>query len=74
MALFSRAYVRCHGGQFILRIEDTNVACSTLETVQMILDGMSWLDLNWDEGPFYQMPRMDRYKAVIPETPAGHLE
>lgn len=64
-ALFSWAYARKHGGSFILRIEDTDVARSTPEAVQAILDGMSWLELDWDEGPFYQMQRMDRYKAVI---------
>jgi glutamyl/glutaminyl-tRNA synthetase len=47
------------------------VARSTPEAVQAILDGMSWLDLNWDEGPFYQMQRMDRYKAVIQEMLAA---
>jgi len=66
-ALFSWAYARRHGGQFILRIEDTDVARSTPEAVQAILDGMNWLDLKWDEGPFYQMQRMERYKAVIQE-------
>lgn len=64
-ALFSWAYARRHGGQFVLRIEDTDVARSTPEAVQAILDGMAWLDLGHDEGPFYQMQRMDRYKAVI---------
>ncbi len=64
-ALFSWAYARKHGGQFILRIEDTDVARSTPEAVQAILDGMNWLGLSYDEGPFYQMQRMDRYKAVI---------
>jgi glutamyl-tRNA synthetase len=64
-ALFSWAFARRHGGQFILRIEDTDVARSTPEAVQAILDGMNWLDLKWDEGPFYQMQRMDRYKEVI---------
>ncbi|MCB5184177.1 glutamate--tRNA ligase [Methylobacillus gramineus] len=64
-ALFSWAYARKHAGQFILRIEDTDVARSTPEAVQAILDGMSWLGLDWDEGPFYQMQRMDRYKDVI---------
>ncbi|MDY0013163.1 MAG: glutamate--tRNA ligase [Rhodocyclaceae bacterium] len=70
-ALFSWAYARRHGGQFILRIEDTDVARSTPEAVQAILDGMGWLDLGWDEGPFYQMQRMDRYKAVIQEMLAA---
>lgn len=64
-ALFSWAYARKHGGKFILRIEDTDVARSTPEAVQAILDGMSWLGLNWDEGPFYQMQRIYRYKEVI---------
>jgi glutamyl-tRNA synthetase len=70
-ALFSWAYARRHGGQFILRIEDTDVARSTPEAVQAILDGMQWLELNHDEGPFYQMQRMDRYKAVIQEMLAA---
>ena len=64
-ALFSWAYARKHQGEFILRVEDTDVARSTPEAVQAILDGMRWLGLDWDEGPFYQMQRMDRYKAVI---------
>jgi glutamyl-tRNA synthetase len=64
-ALFSWAYARRHGGQFILRIEDTDVARSTPEAVQAIIDGMNWLGLGHDEGPFYQMQRMDRYKEVI---------
>ncbi|MFZ3017801.1 MAG: glutamate--tRNA ligase [Gallionella sp.] len=64
-ALFSWAYARKHGGTFILRIEDTDVERSTPEAVQAILDGMEWLKLNYDEGPFYQMQRMPRYKEVI---------
>ncbi len=64
-ALFSWAYARRHGGKFILRIEDTDVARSTPEAVQAILDGMQWLGLGYDEGPFYQMQRMERYKEVI---------
>ncbi len=64
-ALFSWAYARRHGGTFILRIEDTDVARSTPEAVQAILDGMQWLGLSHDEGPFYQMQRMERYKEVI---------
>lgn len=64
-ALFSWAYAKKHGGAFILRIEDTDVARSTPEAVQAILDGMQWLGLDYDEGPFYQMQRMDRYKQVI---------
>jgi glutamyl-tRNA synthetase len=63
-ALFSWAYAKKHGGQFILRIEDTDQERSTLESERAILEGMSWLGLTWDEGPFYQMKRLDRYKAV----------
>jgi len=64
-ALFSWAFARQHQGQFVLRIEDTDLARSTPEAVQAILDGMNWLGLTHDEGPFYQTQRMDRYKAVI---------
>jgi glutamyl-tRNA synthetase len=64
-ALFSWAYAKRFGGQFILRIEDTDVARSTPEAVQAILDGMQWLGLTYDEGPYYQMQRMDTYKKVI---------
>jgi len=64
-ALFSWAFARHHGGQFVLRIEDTDLERSTPEAVQAILDGMAWLDLGHDEGPFYQMQRMDRYREVI---------
>ena len=64
-ALFSWAYARRHSGSFILRIEDTDLERSTPEAVQAILDGMSWLGLNWDEGPFYQTQRMARYREVI---------
>ena len=72
-ALFSWAYARKHGGTFILRIEDTDVERSTPEAVQAILDGMAWLNLNYDEGPFYQMRRMPRYKEVIQQLmDAGH--
>ena len=64
-ALFSWAYARKLGGTFILRIEDTDLERSTQESVQAILDGLSWLNIDYDEGPFYQMQRMDRYKEVI---------
>jgi glutamyl-tRNA synthetase len=64
-ALFAWAYARRHGGRFILRIEDTDLARSTPEAVQAILDGMHWLGLEADEGPFYQTQRMARYKEVI---------
>ncbi len=72
-ALFSWAYAKRHAGQFILRIEDTDVARSTPEAVQAILDGMAWLQLDHDEGPYYQMQRMDRYKQVLNNLlAAGH--
>ena len=64
-ALFSWAYARKHGGTFILRIEDTDLERSSQASVQAILDGMEWLNLGYDEGPFYQMQRMDRYKEVL---------
>jgi glutamyl-tRNA synthetase len=64
-ALFSWAYARKLGGTFILRIEDTDLERSTQESVQAILDSMAWLNLDYDEGPFYQMQRMDRYKEVL---------
>ena len=70
-ALFSWAYARRHGGVFVLRIEDTDVARSTPEAVQAILDGMQWLGLEHDEGPFYQMQRMDRYREVIAQMLAA---
>ncbi len=64
-ALFSWAYARHHGGKFILRIEDTDVERSTEQSVQAILDGMSWLNLEWDEGPVYQMQRRQRYQDAV---------
>jgi len=64
-ALFSWAFARRFGGDFILRIEDTDVARSSQEAVDAILESMKWLGLEWDEGPFYQMKRMDRYKEVL---------
>ena len=70
-ALFSWAYARRHAGCFILRIEDTDLARSTPAAVQAILDGMHWLGLAYDEGPFYQTQRMPRYRAVIDEMLAA---
>jgi glutamyl-tRNA synthetase len=63
-ALFSWAYARKHAGKFVLRIEDTDRERSTQESIQAILDGMSWLKLDCDEGPFYQMERLSRYEDV----------
>ncbi len=64
-ALFSYLFARKHGGDFILRIEDTDRERSSEESVQAILDGMQWLGLEHDEGPFYQTQRFDRYREVI---------
>jgi glutamyl-tRNA synthetase len=64
-ALFSWLFARKHGGRFILRIEDTDLERSSQESVNAILEGMSWLGLEYDEGPFYQTHRFDRYKEVI---------
>lgn len=70
-ALFSWAFARHHGGTFVLRIEDTDLERSTPEAVQAILDGMNWLGLQHDEGPFYQMQRMERYRSVLAEMLAN---
>ena len=73
-ALYPWAFARSTGGDFILRIEDTDVERSNQASVDVILEGMRWLGLNHDEGPFYQMQRMDRYKAVLAGLQAaGHV-
>jgi glutamyl-tRNA synthetase len=64
-ALYSWAYARHFGGEFVLRIEDTDVARSTQDSVDQILESMRWLGLNYDEGPIYQMQRLGRYKEVL---------
>jgi glutamyl-tRNA synthetase len=64
-ALFSWAYAKRHQGQFILRIEDTDIERSTPEAVEAIMDGMTWLHLDFDEGPIYQTKRMAVYKEYI---------
>jgi len=64
-ALFSWAYAKKNQGQFILRIEDTDLERSTPEAVQAIMDGMHWLHLDYDEGPIFQTKRMDVYKKYI---------
>jgi glutamyl-tRNA synthetase len=64
-ALFSWLYARRHAGKFILRIEDTDLERSTQESVNAILEGMTWLGLEYDAGPFYQTQHFDRYKQVI---------
>ncbi len=72
-ALFCYLYARKHGGQFILRIEDTDLERSTAESVNAILEGMTWLGLDYDEGPFFQTQRFDRYNQVIDELLAKGL-
>ncbi|OOY44035.1 glutamate--tRNA ligase [Solemya velum gill symbiont] len=64
-ALFSWLYARRHGGQFVLRIEDTDLERSTRESVNAILGGMTWLGLEYDEGPLYQTERFEHYDAAI---------
>ena len=64
-ALFAWLYARKHGGKFVLRIEDTDLERSTEESVNAILEGMAWMGLDYDEGPFYQTHRFDRYEEVI---------
>lgn len=64
-ALFCWLYARHHGGQFVLRIEDTDKERSTPENVDAILDGLAWLGLDADEGPFFQSQRFDRYQEVV---------
>ncbi|PTU65553.1 glutamate--tRNA ligase [Chromobacterium sp. Panama] len=72
-ALFSWAYARKNDGVFVLRIEDTDLERSTPESVKAILDGMHWVGLDYDEGPFYQTHRFDRYKDVIRQLlDSGH--
>jgi glutamyl-tRNA synthetase len=72
-ALFPWAYARHHGGTFILRVEDTDQERSTPEATQAILDAMGWLGLAYDEGPYYQMQRMDRYREVLDDMLARGL-
>jgi glutamyl-tRNA synthetase len=70
-ALFSWAFARRHGGQFVLRIEDTDLTRSTKESTQAIFDSMQWLGLDWDEGPHFQMQRMARYRNVAQQLLDG---
>lgn len=64
-ALYSWLFSRRAGGEFVLRIEDTDLERSTQDAIDAIMDGMNWLNLDWDEGPYYQTKRFDRYNAVI---------
>ncbi len=73
-ALYPWAFARATGGDFILRIEDTDLERSNQASVDVIIEGMKWLGLDHDEGPFYQMQRMDRYKAALEDLKAaGHV-
>ena len=72
-ALYSWAYARRHGGKFVLRIEDTDLERSTEDSKNAILQSLSWLGIDWDEGPFFQMQRLARYKEVAEQLiTAGH--
>ncbi len=72
-ALFSWAYARRHGGRFILRIEDTDLERSTQASVDAILESLQWLGVDWDEGPYFQMQRLARYREVAEQLiAAGH--
>ena len=66
-ALYSWLFARHNQGEFVLRIEDTDLERSTQEAIDAIIEGMNWLGLNWEEGPYYQTKRFDRYNAVIDE-------
>ena len=66
-ALYSWLFARHNDGEFVLRIEDTDLERSTPEAIEAIMDGMNWLNLEWDEGPYFQTKRFDRYNAVIDE-------
>ena len=72
-ALYPWAFARSTGGAFILRIEDTDLERSSQAAVDVIIEGMKWLGLDHDEGPFYQMQRMDRYKAVLADMVTAGL-
>ena len=66
-ALYSWLYARHNNGQFVLRIEDTDRERSTQPAIDAIIESMKWTGLNWDEGPYYQTKRFDRYNQVIDE-------
>src|SRR5438309_11304652 len=72
-ALFSWAYARRHGGEFILRVEDTDLERSTQASVAAIVDGMRWLGIDWDEGLFFKMTRIERFKEVAEQLIAAGI-
>ncbi|KXF81272.1 glutamate--tRNA ligase [Enterovibrio coralii] len=69
-ALYSWLYAKHTGGEFVLRIEDTDLERSTQEAIDAIIEGMEWLGLDWDEGPYYQTKRFDRYNEVVDQLMA----
>src|SRR5712691_6747232 len=74
-ALFSYLFARHHGGRFVLRIEDTDRERSTPESIQTIVESLTWLGLTWDEGPYFQSARSDLYRARAEELlGAGSVE
>ena len=64
-ALYNWLFARHHKGKYIVRVEDTDVKRSSKDMIQVILDGLSWLGLNWDEGPYYQSERLIIYKNNV---------
>src|SRR5689334_8544465 len=70
-ALFNLLFARHNAGSFILRIEDTDRERSTPEAIEAIIDSLKWLDLAWDEGPFFQTQRYDLYKEKVRELLAA---
>ncbi|MBR8828912.1 MAG: glutamate--tRNA ligase [Gomphosphaeria aponina SAG 52.96 = DSM 107014] len=72
-AIFNWLFARRHGGKFILRIEDTDVERSRVEYTENIQSGLTWLGINWDEGPFFQSQRLDLYRAAIQKLLAQGL-
>ncbi|HPV50123.1 MAG TPA: glutamate--tRNA ligase family protein, partial [Smithellaceae bacterium] len=64
-ALFNWLFTRHHGGEFVLRIEDTDQQRSTDESTKAILDAMTWLGLSWDEGPYFQAQRVDIHREMV---------
>ena len=64
-ALYSWLFAKNQGGEFVLRIEDTDLERNSQEAVDAILEGMQWMGMEWDEGPYYQSKRFDRYNEVV---------
>jgi glutamyl-tRNA synthetase/nondiscriminating glutamyl-tRNA synthetase len=64
-ALYNWLFARHHHGKFILRVEDTDMARSSEQMIQVILDGLAWLGISWDEGPYYQSKRLEIYRKYV---------